>query len=205
MSKEIARRPAAGGINTQPPRTILLDDIQMMWPNFAGEAGRYNNAGKRNFVAFLPADAAADMEATGYNIKYLEPREEGQERQAFVKVNVNFVSRNPPEIFTVNSRGKRKLDAGTAMILDWAKTDRADIIVSRYERTDEFGKTTVTPYLQTMYAFLHEDELAQRYADIPEIGASEEEGAQDLVLYEVTSDEEIEAEKYAVLEGTLED
>ena len=186
------------------PKVILLDDVKVMWPNFAGEGGQYNAEGKRNFVVFLTPEMAEDFGRQGYNIKYLKPRDEDEgPPQAFVKINVNFESRNPPEIFLVNSKGKRQVTKHEAMILDWATYRRTDMVVTRYQRQWPDGRTTVTMYLQTFYGFLQEDELRERYNDIPQLvtgGAAEIEGASDVLVWQESSPEEIEHEKFLALE-----
>lgn len=150
---------------------VLLDDVQIRFRNFAGKPGQFNAAGQRNFCALLPHDTAGEMAALGWTIKELKPREEGDLPQPYIKIKVNFAGPRPPKIYMINSRGRTQLTEDMVDILDWADFAKVDLIISPYNY-DFNGNKGVTAYLQTIFVTIREDELEQRYADVPDSAQS---------------------------------
>lgn len=176
--------------------TAQIDDAQIRFRNFSGNPGQYNAQGQRNFCVLLPDDIAEVMKGDGWNIKYLKAREEGDKEQAYIKVKVNFAGPRPPKIWMITSRGRRQLDEDMVSILDWADFAKVDLIMSPY-KYDVNGNQGVSAYLQTIFVTIREDELEQRYADVPEV-----EMGQDLNAgWEETSDAEIDYLKQLEIES----
>lgn len=146
---------------------VTLFDVTIKWPNFSGLEGTYNAAGNRNFAIFLDPEKAEELERMGYPVKYLQSREEGEPMQAMLKIKVKYSERaKPPKIVMINSRGQLELPEDMIGILDWADIEKADIIIRAYQW--EFNnKTGVTAYANTVYATIREDELEQKYANVP--------------------------------------
>jgi hypothetical protein len=141
-----------------------------LFRNFSGEEGRFNAKGKRNFNVLLTDDEAKRMEADGWNVKYLQPREEGDAPQPRLEVSVHY-GRNPPRIILITSRGKTPLDESMVSLLDWADIENVDMIVRPYE-WEVSGKTGVKAYLKSIYVTIREDELELKYIDVPDSAAS---------------------------------
>lgn len=144
---------------------ITIENAQLAFKNFAGAEQRYNDAGKRNFSVLLTAEDAATLAEAGVNIKRLKPREEGDEEQPYVKVNVNMNSRQQPNLVMISSRGKVKLEEDTMNILDWSRFANVDLIANLYQRDKD---TPATLYLSSIYCTLEEDELELKYANVPD-------------------------------------
>ena len=99
----------------------------------------------------------------------MEPRNEGDERKAFVTIAVNFNNR-PPKIILVTSRGETRLSEEEVGMLDWAEKEQIDLTINpRY--WDDNGKQRVKAYLRTMIVKIYEDDLEreidQRYSNAP--------------------------------------
>ena len=150
--------------------TIRIEGARIGFRNFSGEEGRFNPKGRRNFCVFLEEDIAKDMEKEGWNVKWLEPREEGDESQAYLQVKVVF-GKIPPKIVLVTGRGKTRLDEDTVNILDWAEIQNVDLIIRPYN-WEVNGSTGVSAYIKTMYVTLKEDEFESKYYDVPDSAAS---------------------------------
>lgn len=178
--------------------TATLNDVQIRFRNFSGNAGQYNAAGQRNFCALLDENIASAMEADGWAVKYLKPRDEGDLPQAYIKIKVNFAGPRPPKIFAINSRGRLQLTEDMVGILDWADFAKVDLIISPY-KWDVQGKQGVTAYLQTIFITIREDELELRYADVPD--AIPLDSGQNTLIWEPTTPEEIEHMKMLELEA----
>lgn len=156
------------GENKMQPAT--LENVRIGFRNFSGLEGKYNRAGDRNFAIFLDEDIAQQMAKDGWNVKYLKPREEGDEPQAYLSVSVNFRGR-PPRIVMVTSRNKTRLSEGEVSALDWAEIKNVDVAIRPYE-WEVSGRTGVKAYLQSIYVTIAEDDLEQKYADVPDSAAA---------------------------------
>ena len=150
---------------------VMIRNARIFKSNFSGkEIPPYNPAGRRNFCVFIDdLKAAEDMERDGWNIRWLEPRNEGDERKAFVTIAVNFNNR-PPKIILVTSRGETRLSEEEVGMLDWAEKEQIDLTINpRY--WDDNGKQRVKAYLRTMIVKIYEDDLEreidQRYSNAP--------------------------------------
>src|SRR4051812_12552360 len=102
----------------QRDNTILLEDVRIIFRNFAGREGMYNSEGDRNFAVLLPPDVAEQLTREGWNVKLLKAREEGEEDQPYISVKVNFKGR-PPTIKMITDRATTVLDEDSVEVLDW--------------------------------------------------------------------------------------
>jgi hypothetical protein len=155
----------------QDRKNIIMEGVRIIFRNFAGKEGQYNREGDRNFSVILDEDVADDLFKAGMNVKRLKPREEEGEEvgSPYLPVAVNFKGR-PPNIFMITTRGRTRLGEDEVELLDWADITNVDMIINPYEWTvgDKGG---VKAYLESMYVTIEEDQLAQKYGDIPEVSA----------------------------------
>lgn len=143
-------------------KTFKIENARLIFKNFAGNEGKFNIKGDRNFCVVLPLDAAEDLLRDGWNVKYLEAREEGDEIIAYIKVSVSYKYR-PPRAVMITSTARTSLDESMLETLDWANIQFADVICrgSYWESPTGSG---IKAYLQTMFATVEEDELERKYA-----------------------------------------
>jgi hypothetical protein len=145
-------------------KTVLIEDAQIIFRNFAGKEGQYNREGDRNFGVILPHDTAEQMLADGWNVKYLKPREGDEEDTLptpWLSVTVGFKIK-PPKIVMLTSRARTHLTEQTLEILDWADIDKADLIVRGSEWSVQ-GKSGIKGYLQSLFVTIAEDALEIKY------------------------------------------
>lgn len=143
---------------------VVMEDVRIIFRNFAGREGQYNREGDRNFAVLLPPDVAETMTKDGWNVKWLKAREEGEDDQAYLQVAVNFSGR-PPRIVMVTSRGRTTLQEDEVELLDWADIRTCDLIIRPYEWAVN-NKTGIKAYLQSIFVTVEEDELERKYADL---------------------------------------
>lgn len=149
---------------------IRIENAKIRFRNFSGKEGRFNPAGRRNFCVFLDDDTANDLKDEGWNIKWLNPRTEDDEPQAYIQVAVSYAN-VPPKVWLVNSKQKTLLDEDTISTLDWAELEEVDLVIRPYNY-DVNGKSGVKAYLKTLYAKIVEDEFADKYEDVPDSAMS---------------------------------
>lgn len=154
----------------QKIQNVVMEDRRILFRNFSGAPGRFNAAGQRNFNVLLEDEEAKAMLADGWNVKYLQPREEGEAPQPRLEVSVHF-GKNPPRIVLITSRGKTPLDESMVELLDWAEIVSVDLIVRPYE-WEVNGRTGVKAYLKSIYVTIREDALEQKYFDVPDSAAA---------------------------------
>lgn len=146
----------------EAPKQFQVEDAQLIFRNFEGKEGPMNRKGDRNFSVILPTDVAAEMGADGWNVRYLQPREEGDELVPYISVAVSYKNR-PPRVVMVTSRARTPLDEETIETLDWADIRSADLIANAYE-WNVGDKTGIKAYLKTLFVTIEEDDLERKYA-----------------------------------------
>lgn len=140
---------------------VRIDNAKVMFRNFAGAVGNYNPLGNRNFCVFLSDDIARKMEKDGWNIRWLNSRED-EPPQAMVSVKLAF-GNYPPSIFIVSDGKVSKLSEANVNLLDFAELEHVDLILRGYT-WDVQGKSGIKAYLKEGYFVLVVDELAKKYA-----------------------------------------
>lgn len=147
--------------------TVTMENVRIIFRNFAGREGMYNREGDRNFAVLLDEKTAVAMAEDGWNVKALKSREEGDPDQPYLQVSVNFKGR-PPRIVMVTSRGRTTLGEHECEVLDWADIKNVDLIVRPYEWAVN-GKTGIKAYLKSIFVTIEEDELELKYAELDDV------------------------------------
>ena len=141
---------------------IVIEGARIGFRNFSGKEGRYNPEGKRNFCVFLDDEMGNVLENDGWNIRWLQPRNEEDDKVPYLQVAVNYEN-IPPKIVLITSEGKTILDEDTVNILDWAEISNIDLIIRPYN-WEVNGKKGVKAYVKSMYVTIIEDEFEKKYA-----------------------------------------
>lgn len=155
--------------------SVVMEGVRIIFRNFEGKEGMYNQKGSRNFAVILDEDTAQAMAADGWNVRRLKPRETDEEptETPYLTVNVSYKNR-PPIVVMIGARGRTNLTESEVEILDWVDIANVDLIVSPYEWNVN-GKTGISAYLRSIYVTVNEDELALKYADVPDAANASEE------------------------------
>jgi hypothetical protein len=143
-------------------KTFMVEDARIIFRNFAGKEGQYNREGDRNFAVVLDEEVAIQMLEDGWNVRYLEPRDEGDEPTPYISVAVNFSNR-PPRVVLLTSTTRTQLDEKSVEVLDWSDIRTADLIARGYDWTVN-GKSGTKAYLQSLFVTIEEDALERKYA-----------------------------------------
>lgn len=153
--------------------TVLMEGVRLVFRNFTGKAGKYNQEGQRSFAVVIDNEVGATLSEDGWNVKSFKPREddeEGEPTECYLPVVLKYRDlrgepTRPPRVVMVTSRGRTNLDEGSVELLDWANIKNVDLIIRPYPWNVN-GKTGITAYLQSMYVTIEEDALEQKYADL---------------------------------------
>lgn len=144
---------------------VMMEGVTIIFRNFAGKESEFNRAGARNFGVLIDEATATRLTEAGWNVKWLQPRdeEEGETPQAWLPVEVGYKIR-PPRIVQITSRGRTNLGEEEVEVLDWADIVNVDLIVNPYHWSVG-GKSGVKAYLQSMFVTIEEDPLERKYAE----------------------------------------
>lgn len=143
--------------------TVTVEGARIGFRNFSGNAGRFNAEGDRSFALFLDDHTAEIMEADGWNVRWLQPRDDTDTPTPYVNVSVKF-GKFPPRVFVISGGVKTALTEDTINMLDYADVENVDLIIRPYnwEAKGSFG---VKAYLKVMYVTLADSDLDRKYAE----------------------------------------
>lgn len=147
--------------------TVLLENVRILFRNFAGKEGKYNREGDRSFAVLLEDDLANQMETDGWNVKWLKPNDDYADPQAYLPVAV-FFGLYPPRINLITGRGRTPLHESEIELLDWVDIRMVDLVI-RPNNWSINGKTGKKAYLKTMYVTIEEDPLDAKYSEAEDL------------------------------------
>lgn len=150
---------------------VKFEKAQIMFKNFAGAPTPFDKkGGTRQFAIRIEnAEDLANLQAMGFNVKFLKKRNETDPDVAYITVKVNFKFSDDgttllgPNIYMINGKKKTHIMPQTAVILDSADIAYCDILVNPYYY-EVNGNSGVSAYLDTMYVNLNVDPFAENYA-----------------------------------------
>jgi hypothetical protein len=145
---------------------IVIENAKIGFRNLSGTAGKFNPAGRRNFCVFLEEEIGKTLEQDGWNIRWLQPKDNDENPKPYLQVAVSYEN-IAPKILLVSKKGKTILDEQTINVLDWAEIDTVDLIIRPYN-WEVSGKHGVKAYVKSMYVTIVEDEFESKYYDVPD-------------------------------------
>lgn len=154
---------------------LRLEGVNVIFKNFRGQKGPYNETGVRTFsVVIDDLEEGAQLLNEGWALKPLK-NEDGEIDAYHLPVKINYASRQPPRIYKVSivTQGQLPLDERTIDMLDFLPIDYADIIVNPYH-WEVRGETGIKAYCQTMYVVIEENELDIKWANLPATSSEKE-------------------------------
>lgn len=160
-------------------KNICIEGARIIFRNFKGKGDRYNPEGRRTFGVIIDNEAAQDLLDEGWHIKFLKPREEGEEPQAYLPVRVNYKT-SPPALYLVTKKRKTLLSEDMVGTLDNAELENVDLVISPYywsmPNKDGTEDTGITAYIKTGYFKIVEDAFYDKYASYDDpAGKSDDE------------------------------
>lgn len=144
--------------------TVLFEDAEIIFLNFAGNPDDFNKTGEKQFCILLSEDQADAMHKDGWNVKRLKPREDEEYGKPYLGVAVGFKF-HPPRIVMIGDQSRRHTTLGeeTCGVLDDVDIKNVDLMI-RARHYDVNGNQGVKAYLKSIYVTIIEDYLELKYA-----------------------------------------
>lgn len=142
--------------------SYTFKDVKLLFRNFAGRSGPYNNDGARNFHVLLNEQTSRELEKQGWRVKQMKDQEDGTPGDKHLKVNVNYKTGRPPRIVLVTSKGQTDLGPDEAASIDVADIEKADLVVNGWY--SDMAGGGYSAFLKTLFVTIREDELELMYA-----------------------------------------
>lgn len=151
--------------------TLKIEEAQILFRNFEGREGKFNQKGERSFCVLLDEETAKMLSADDWNVKELKPDEDGNPGDPYLPVEVSY-KHKPPKIYLITNGNRTLLDEDTCEIVDLVDIKFVDLIVNPFTWGPINGKSGVKAYLKTMFVVVEEDELERKYADLEDLPTS---------------------------------
>lgn len=170
---DLALRPNYPASRLAQRETIKLRYVQIIYRNFSGKPGPFNEEGERSFSILLPEETALDLTARGLNVKALRLTDPDDPQMYHLPVAVSY-RRRPPRVYMVTGDGERMplrkalLSEDMVGMMDNLELGECHmmIAISNYEVRGTKGKKC---YLQSFFGHILQDELEQEYATVEDM------------------------------------
>ena len=140
--------------------TVTLNNVGIIFPNFAGRTDQYNKTGVRSFSVAISYETAEAMLADGFNVKFPKPNPEidpdDDRRLPTLNITVSNDHDNIPygiRIFLVDGENEQRVDNTNLDMLDGLDIDYANVKFSVYDWSVN-GNSGRKPYVQSLQLFL---------------------------------------------------
>ena len=157
---------------SRPTENLTFKGARIIFKNFSGERGRFNS--DRSFSIVLTEEEATVLKEEGWNVKRLEPKEEGDDPLYHLPVKIKYPvneKKRKPIVVLINSRGNKcTLDEETIHVLDFTHIESVEAIIRPFNY-DFSGNKGTSAYVNVLYAKKAIDgaeELEEKYSDLPE-------------------------------------
>lgn len=146
---------------------LFIEDAQIIFKNFSGKPGKYNDEGVRSFAVVLEdKELVENLQNDGWNVKPLKPLEDDPTERFYLPVAVSYKN-IPPSVTVFMGGSKAKLSEDNISELDCQKIIKADVYIAPSSYISRVtGEERVKAYLRSMAVFVELDPIAAKYENI---------------------------------------
>lgn len=145
---------------------LLIEDVQVIYKNFSGKEGPYNEEGVRSFSIILDdLGLVQKLKEDGWNVKPMKNDDPDAPQRYSLPVAVSF-KRIPPHIDMIIGDNKVTLTEENVGELDYNTIRSADVYIAPSVYQNRItGEDRVKAYLRSMAVIVDLDPIAQKYAN----------------------------------------
>lgn len=144
---------------------ILMDNVKIKYPNFAGIRKQFNDEGDRNFVVVIEdPEIAEELRERGFNIRIKTPDNPGEVPEMQFKVVVSYRF-SAPIAYLKTGRKLKELTEESIGILDSIEMERVDLDLRLGKEWSAGGRTGRTAYLDKIVVVQEVNRFLARYAE----------------------------------------
>jgi len=144
---------------------IIAEDAEIIFRNFAGAAGKYNDEGDRSFsIVIDDKDFAMMLREQGWNVRQLRARDEYEEPSYSLQIAVSYRrigGIKPMEIMLLKPEVAILVDEDMVAMLDYATITYSKLVI----RPREWEPGKIKAYLSEMDVQIEDSILDHRYQD----------------------------------------
>lgn len=169
-NKSLLRRAEESRFDILQNGTLCVENAIIISKNFAGAPTDFNPVGgKRTFTLVLTEEIGTILSENGWNVKFKEPRMEGDDPLILTEIVVNMDSKRPPRVILYSEfRGRRKsqeLTSRSIANLDTCVMKNVDLVIRPYEHGRP-GPHKIKGYAQEIRVMQAQDGyFDEKYAD----------------------------------------
>lgn len=150
---------------------VIIEDVELLpvpFRNARGLKSKFNAPGRRSITIAIDQSVADELTGRGYNIRYLEPLNEGDPPKPILRIIIKISPESdegskPPTIWCIYGDRKVPLKTDNIDALDYLDVSSCDVVINGYEY-DFNGRQGVSAYLDKMFAVVEQDDLDIKYA-----------------------------------------
>lgn len=167
---------------------VELTNVRLVFRNFRGIGGEYNDEGNRNFNIVIPDQETADIlmndcsaDGAGWAVRIKPPRNEDDDPFMHLPVKINYRYydngepdiRNPKVYVEANGRVEEFFEDEIGR-LDFINIAEANVIISPSDRIVR-GQAYRTAYLDSIWVRQIVDKYAARYNEYKNVDREDDE------------------------------
>lgn len=150
---------------------LQIENAQIKWAfsHFDGREDTFNTEGDHNFTVIIDDEEKANrLIAEGWNVRRMDPREEGDPYEYLLKVKISYKYAPPPIFFLKGERRFRVEHQADLVEIQRSTCEQIDVIISPNPWVH--GRDSgVSAYVKEMYVKIKESRFAAKYADYEEV------------------------------------
>lgn len=145
---------------------LYMENVRIIFKNFSGKEGPYNEEGVRSFNAIIEdPDLANRLMEDGWNVKPLKNDDPTAEQEWTLPVAVSY-KKIPPLVEMLMGDRKVSLTEDNVGELDYHRILSADVFIAPSVYTSRItGRDQVKAYLRSMAVNVELDPIAAKYAN----------------------------------------
>lgn len=147
---------------------LNIENAEIIFKNFSGKQTKITPKGVRTFTVVIPEDLVSKLIDDGWNVRYLDPIEEGDIPIPILDVRVRLDEESPcpADIYIVENGYRHPIYEDNVAKLDKLTFSNIDLVINpRYWKMN--GKEGIKAYLGSMYASGIQDVVTSKYLNVP--------------------------------------